>query len=59
MDTREASCEETSMADSAIINGMMPMIIWTAAMFSLGNAAATEATMGTGTNMPIMHMAAA
>ena len=47
------------MADSAIINGMMPMIIWTAAMFSSGNAAATEATMGTGTNMPIMHMAAA
>ncbi len=46
------------MAESAIHSGMMPMHIWTAAMFASGKLFAIEDKMGTGTSIPIMHIAA-
>ena len=56
--TRVASTDETNMAESAIHSGMMPMHIWTAAMFASGKLFAIEDKMGTGTSIPIMHIAA-
>ena len=56
---RGAKSDDTSMAEIAMNRGMMLTTICTAAMFSLGKVAATCATIGTGTNMPMMLKAAA
>lgn len=50
---------EMNRAETAMLSGMMPTHICTAAMLASGKAAAICATMGTGTSMPMMHMAAA